>query len=64
MPCWEYRRVTLSAHQIATPELEEHLNALGRQGWELVATLAQERHGYTHEAHFIFRKSIQGAVEP
>ena len=48
-PAWEYRHLTRSSDAPAMDEAE--LNALGRDGWELVAVLVDAR-----GTHFYFKR--------
>ena len=53
---WHYKRETFDIKDVAAPEFEDRLNALGREGWELATVLQQERHGYSHEVYCVFRR--------
>ncbi|HEU4536066.1 MAG TPA: DUF4177 domain-containing protein [Polyangiaceae bacterium] len=59
MTRWEYKCL-----KITMPELvegyEDKLNALGAEGWEVVAVVAGERHGYSHDATFVLKRPQQG----
>jgi|CXWL01.1.fsa_nt_gi hypothetical protein len=57
---WEYKRATFEIAMIAKGDFDEKLNALGSEGWELTTTTERERHGHTHEVHFVFRRPIEG----
>jgi hypothetical protein len=55
---WEYKRINLQIGDVPQVEFEDDLNALGAQGWELVATLQHARHGYSHEVHLVFKRLV------
>lgn len=62
MTRWEYRRLDLDIADVPKPAFEEALNALGREGWELVASLQHERHGYSHEVHLVFKRAASAPL--
>jgi hypothetical protein len=55
MTRWEYKCLRLTHPELAEG-LEDKLNALGAEGWELVSLALGERHGYTHDATFLFKR--------
>ena len=62
MKKFEYKtlEVKLGGVFTSTPfkadEWEKELNALGRQGWELVTRVERNREGYTTRALLIFKR--------
>jgi hypothetical protein len=55
---WEYRRLNFDIREVSELGFEDQLNALGEEGWELVATLEHARHGYSHEVHLVFKRPM------
>lgn len=55
---WQYKRVNLDIGDVPQDAFEQRLDALGREGWELVATIQHERHGYSHEVHLVFKRAL------
>jgi hypothetical protein len=59
MTRWEYKRVITSESQhVASEDFEPMLNELGREGWELVASVSRERHGHTLDVYLIFKRPL------
>ena len=52
----EYKRITLPILEVGKPEFEAELNRLGGEGWDLVSIIPHERHGYSAEAHLVFKR--------
>lgn len=46
---YEYRILQTDIGQLGQKDFEVRLNAMGSEGWNLVATIPHERHGYSHE---------------
>ncbi|MFO0665843.1 MAG: DUF4177 domain-containing protein [Polyangiaceae bacterium] len=53
---FEYKRVTVDIVEVEKATFEENLNALGKQGWELVSAFDRERGGNSKEVFFIFKR--------
>jgi hypothetical protein len=53
---WQYKRVNLDIGDVPGTSFQDRLDELGEEGWELVATLQHERHGYSHEVHLVFKR--------
>jgi hypothetical protein len=53
---WEYKRLSVKTTDIASDAFEAQLNALGQDGWELVATVPLEHHGYSHDVNLLFKR--------
>jgi hypothetical protein len=51
---FEYSHLNIDVNELANAAFDERLSSLGRDGWQLVGTVAHERHGYSHAIHFIF----------
>ncbi len=60
---WEYKRLNLDIADIPHAAFEAELNELGAHGWELVAAVQHERHGYSHEVHLVFKRRASVAME-
>lgn len=58
MDRYEYRVLQADIGQLKHEDFEEKLNAMGREGWNLITSVAHERHGYSHEVHFVFSRPI------
>ena len=65
MTTWKYKAVTLKAGMVKYSwkddaledlSIEEGLNKLGHEGWELVTTAPYTSSGITTEIVFIFKK--------
>jgi hypothetical protein len=54
-----YRHITIDIIALGTPAFDDHLATLGREGWQLVSTLSQEKHGYSHAVHMIFMRPLE-----
>lgn len=52
---WEYKCLRLGARELAEG-CEETLNTLGADGWEVVAAVSGERHGYAHDVTFVMKR--------
>ena len=63
MEKFEYRTMTYEAKGAwggkVDSELEERLNALGSQGWELVSTVATNQIGSTNSLVSIFKRKVR-----
>ncbi|MCU0686960.1 MAG: DUF4177 domain-containing protein [Polyangiaceae bacterium] len=55
MERWDYKCLRFGASEF-TENVERELNALGAEGWEVVAVVPGERHGYSHDATFIMKR--------
>ncbi len=55
MDNWEYKCFCLGARELAE-ECEAKLNTFGAEGWEVVAVVPSERHGYSHDAVFVMKR--------
>lgn len=53
---WVYKRVMFDILEIAEPDFEAKLNAVGKEGWELVSTFDRERGGNSKECFFLFKR--------
>ena len=58
---WEYKTLKLSisgmvAYKLDETELDEHMNALGEQGWELVSALSPIVGGMSRDIVAIFKR--------
>ena len=53
---WQYKRVDLDILDLGGRSLEERLDRLGAEGWELVTAVQHARHGYSHEVHLLFKR--------
>jgi len=60
---WQYKRVNLAIGDVPQSAFQDQLDALGAEGWELVATLQHERHGYSHEVHLVFKRPVDDVPE-
>jgi len=59
---YEYRTLQAPVERLGDASFVHDLNELGADGWGLVAAIPRERHGYSHEVHFLFsRISNDGA---
>jgi hypothetical protein len=56
---WAYRRVTIDILDVLGNGFEDTLNALGRDGWELVSTFDRERGGNSKECFFLFKRQVE-----
>lgn len=62
---WEYKRLEFGIAEVAGPAFEDELDAAGRDGWELVATIQHARHGYSQQVHLVFKRSaVANGIEP
>lgn len=65
MDKWEYKTLTLSAKGLGgdvvdTGELDEALNALGAEGWELALALdTGQRYGHSRQLMYTFKRRLQ-----
>ncbi len=55
---FEYHHLNLDVLELSNKAFEDRLATLGRDGWQLVGTVAHERHGYSHAVHFIFLRRV------
>jgi len=55
---YEYRIEQTQIEDLGKPGLAQRLNTLGAEGWQLVSTIAHERHGYSHEIHLLFSRRV------
>jgi hypothetical protein len=53
---WQYRRVVVDGAALLKGEADEEMNRCGTEGWELVAAVSRERHGYQHEVCLLFKR--------
>ncbi|MDP7638815.1 MAG: DUF4177 domain-containing protein [Candidatus Hydrogenedentes bacterium] len=64
MDRWEYKTLTLDAKGLGggvvdTGELDEALNALGADGWELTVALDTEQHyGHSRQITYTFKRRV------
>lgn len=56
---WQYKCLKLTMPELAD-DYEAKLNELGAEGWEVVAVVAGERHGYSHDATFVLKRPSEG----
>jgi hypothetical protein len=56
MDRYDYRTVMMNIADLAEASFASRLDGLGAEGWELKATISHERHGYSHEVHFVFMR--------
>lgn len=56
MERYEYRILQADITDLGKKELEDRLNGLGSEGWNLVSTLSHERHGFSREIHMILSR--------
>ncbi len=56
MTKWTYKRVQFDILEIAESDFEGKLNAVGKDGWELVSTFDRERGGNSKECFFLFKR--------
>jgi hypothetical protein len=55
---WEYHTLTIDTNERALPD-EERLNALGREGWLLIAILPERPTGSVSLVHYYFIRQIR-----
>ncbi|CAN5887275.1 hypothetical protein BH11MYX4_BH11MYX4_55480 [soil metagenome] len=60
---YEYRAMQASVAQLSDEAFVRGLNAMGAEGWNLVVAVPHERHGYSHEVHFLFSRLAQSPAE-
>jgi hypothetical protein len=60
MDGYEYRSLTTDITELAKEVFVERLNRLGAEGFQLVAAVPHERHGYSHEVHLLFMRTVPG----
>lgn len=60
MTKWAYKRVTMDVFDLEKTDFEAKLDAVGKDGWELVASFDRERGGNSKEVYFIFKKALDG----
>jgi|GEM_PF-2062827 len=59
---WQYKRVDLDIADVAAASVEERLDRVGAERWELVTAVQLARHGYSHEVHLLFEGgALRGA---
>jgi len=58
MTRYEYRTLSADIARLAEEEVVKSLNELGSDGWNLVAAVPHERHGYTHQVHLLFSRCV------
>jgi hypothetical protein len=56
---YEYRTIQTDIAHLSEKQLLDRLNAMGAEGWNLVATVPHERHGYSHEVHLLFSRCLE-----
>ncbi|AKV04541.1 hypothetical protein AKJ09_11204 [Labilithrix luteola] len=62
---WEYKRLEFGIAEVASQVFQDELDAAGREGWELVATIQHARHGYSQQVHLVFKRSaVAKGIEP
>lgn len=57
---WQYTCLKLAMPELAEG-YEAKLNELGAEGWEVVAVVPGERHGYSHDATFVLKRPAEGS---
>jgi hypothetical protein len=57
------RTISASIWSAWEPEFETQLNAVGKDGWELVASFDRERGGNSKECYFIFKRPLDWLAE-
>ena len=58
MDRYEYRTMKTAIETLGDQDVLARLNAMGSEGWNLVATVARERHGHSHEVHLLFSRRV------
>jgi hypothetical protein len=53
---YEYQTIKTFVARLDDAELVAQLNQMGDEGWNLVAAVPHERHGYSHEVHLLFSR--------
>ena len=56
---YEYRHLNVDVIELAAPAFDDMLAAYGRDGWQLVSSITQEKHGYSHAVHLIFVRPLE-----
>jgi hypothetical protein len=56
---YEYRSLTTDISELAKDVFVERLNRMGAEGFRLVAAVPHERHGYSHEVHLLFMRTLR-----
>lgn len=56
MTKWTYKRVIFDIVDLHETDFEAKLDAIGRDGWELVSTFDRERAGNSKECFFLFKR--------
>lgn len=51
---WEYKIIKINPYDLS----EEKLNALGKEGWELVSTIPLSFLGISEKVQYIFKRKI------
>ncbi|HLZ62110.1 MAG TPA: hypothetical protein VKR06_34625 [Ktedonosporobacter sp.] len=54
---WEYQTLTIDTNERALPD-DERLNALGREGWLLIAVLPERPTGDVSLVHYYFIRQL------
>ena len=58
MNSWEYLRTVVEFSKLLRGDGDAEVARLGAEGWELVSTIARERHGYGHEVCLFFKRPM------
>lgn len=45
--------------KVDTQKLQDEMNQLGSEGWELVSSLESNKNGYTKEFVFVFKRKVE-----
>jgi hypothetical protein len=53
---YEYTSIKTDVWRLSDAELLAQLNRMGHEGWNLIAAVPHERHGYSHEVHLLFSR--------
>jgi hypothetical protein len=56
---YEYATIKTDVWRLGDPELLAQLNRMGGEGWNLIAAIPHERHGYSHEVHLLFSRASE-----
>jgi hypothetical protein len=55
---WEYKCLRFTMLEFSDVG-EARLNASGDEGWEVVAVVGSERHGYSHDVTFVLKRPLR-----
>ena len=60
---YEYTTIKTDVWRLGEPDLLAQLNRMGDDGWNLIAAVPVERHGYSHEVHLLFSRQRRELAE-